>query len=314
MAPPLAESQHEQIQAMLLRERPPTEIANAASCSTRCVYRIQRGIRNFGTAKAPPIAVGRPRSITREIVDALLEHLQVEPDLYFHEMVDFVWKQFHVHVNVSSIRRALASRKWSRKKMGRVARVQNADLRDLYLHNTSHIRSWQYVFVDESGCDKTAGQRRSGWAPCGVTPIKVSRFQREKRYQILPAYTQDGVIFARVYEGTTDSTFFEDFVEQLLPSMNPWPGPKSVLVMDNAPIHHTERIQQMCRDARVKLVYLPPYSPDFNPIEEFFAELKAFIKLSWHNYEEHPQQGFDNFLRWCINVVGKKKGKRSWSF
>jgi transposase len=207
----------------------------------------------------------------------------------------------------TSVRRALKSRGWSKKKIGRVAKARNADLRDLYSHNTSHIHSWQYVFVDESGCDKRAGQRRTGWAPLGVTLIQISQFQREQQYQILPAYTQDGIIFVRVFKGSTNSIVFEDLIEQLLPSMNPWPGPKSVLVMDNASIHHTERIKQMCRAAGVKLVYLPPYSPDFNPIEEFFAELKAFIKLNWRNYEEHSRQGFDNFLRWCINVVGKKK-------
>jgi transposase len=46
----------------------------------------------------------------------------------------------------------------------------------------------------------------------------------------------------------------------------------------------------------VKLIYLPPYSPDLNPIEEFFAELKAFIKRSWQNYKNNPKQGFDAFL------------------
>jgi transposase len=71
---------------------------------------------------------------------------------------------------------------------------------------------------------------------------------------------------------------FEDFIEQLLPFMGTGPEPKSVLAMDNASIHHTERIEQMCRDAGVKLVYLLPYSPDLNLIEEFFVELKAFIK------------------------------------
>ena len=60
----------------------------------------------------------------------------------------------------------------------------------------------------------------------------------------------------------------------------------------------------MCRDAGVKLIYLPPYSPDFNPIEEFFAELKAFIKRHWQSYKECPDQGFDSFLGWCIDVVG----------
>jgi transposase len=63
----------------------------------------------------------------------------------------------------------------------------------------------------------------------------------------------------------------------------------------------------MCRDASVKLVYLPPYSPDLNPIEEFFAELKAFIKRNWHIYEENLEQGFNSFLEWCIDVVGSKK-------
>jgi transposase len=107
---------------------------------------------------------------------------------------------------------------------------------------------------------------------------------------------------------------FEDFIEQLLPLCSRWLEPKSVLVMDNASFHRTKRIERMCRDASVKLVYLPPYSPDFNPIEEFFAELKAFIKRSWHNYEENPRQGFDAFLEWCINIVGGKKNSARGHF
>jgi transposase len=93
----------------------------------------------------------------------------------------------------------------------------------------------------------------------------------------------------------------------VLASCNPFRGKNSVVVMDNASFHHTERIEQMCCDASVILVYLPPYSPDLNPIEEFFAELKAFIKKHWQIYEDHPGQGFDTFLEWCIDVVGSNK-------
>lgn len=74
--------------------------------------------------------------------------------------------------------------------------------------------------------------------------------------------------------------------------------------MDNASFHHSENLPQMSGDVGVKLVYLPPYSPDLNPIEEFFAELKGFIKRSWGYYAMNPSQGFDTFLEWCINVVG----------
>jgi hypothetical protein len=63
----------------------------------------------------------------------------------------------------------------------------------------------------------------------------------------------------------------------------------------------------MCADAGIKLMYLPPYSPDLNPIEEFFAELKAFIKRNWSGYEENAWQGFDMFLEWCVDCVGSRE-------
>jgi hypothetical protein len=44
-----------------------------------------------------------------------------------------------------------------------------------------------------------------------------------------------------------------------------------------------------------------------NPIQEFFAKLKAFIRRNWNFFEENPEQGFDNFLEWCIDVVGAKE-------
>jgi transposase len=47
-------------------------------------------------------------------------------------------------------------------------------------------------------------------------------------------------------------------------------------------------------------MYLPPYSPGLNPIKEFFAKLKAFIKRSWSTYEEDLAQGLNVFLEWCV--------------
>lgn len=71
---------------------------------------------------------------------------------------------------------------------------------------------------------------------------------------------------------------FKDFIEQLLHHCSRWPEPKSVLIMDNASFHHTDQIRELCSNAGVKLLCLPLYSPDLNLIEEFFAELKAFVR------------------------------------
>jgi transposase len=73
--------------------------------------------------------------------------------------------------------------------------------------------------------------------------------------------------------------------------------------MDNALFHHSERIKQMCFNTGVKLVYLLLYSPNLNPIKEFFAELKAFIKKQWHKYKDNSDLEFSVFLEWCISVA-----------
>ncbi len=82
--------------------------------------------------------------------------------------------------------------------------------------------------------------RKTGWSPLGITPVPVTRFHRNRRYQILPAYSQDGIELVRIYPGSTDSEVFEDFIEQLLQHCGRWPEPKSVLIMDNASFHRTD--------------------------------------------------------------------------
>jgi transposase len=105
--------------------------------------------------------------------------------------------------------------------------------------------------------------------------MQIARFHRDHRYQILPAYTQDGVLLSRVFQGSTDSAVFEDFIEQLLQYCGRWREPKSVLVMDNASFHRSERMEQLCFEAEVKLLYLPPYSPDLNLIDWFMSIFTA---------------------------------------
>ena len=84
--------------------------------------------------------------------------------------------------------------------------------------------------------------------------------------------------------------------------------------MDNASFHHSGRIQQLCNEAGVVLLYLPPYSPDSNPIEEFFGELKTYIRQVWDEREEFVRAGFMSFLEECVTVVGNRKASARGHF
>lgn len=266
-----------------------SQIADAAECSKRTVKRIRTNLRVFGSECPPLNRGGRPRSKTPPMLEALCDHLLEKPGLYLEEQALFLYDEFGIPVSPSSIQRMLSAIGWTKKKSRQKAREQNPDLRDFYFHKLSEFRSYQLVYVDESGCDKRIGFRRTGWSPLGVAPVQVAKCHRGQRYQILPAYTQDGILLSRVLIGSTDAIIFEDFIEHLLQHCGRWPEPRSVLIMDNASFHHSDKIKNMCFEAGVKLLYLPPYSPDLNPIEEFFSELKAHIKRNWEVYETWPE-------------------------
>jgi len=214
-----------------------------------------------------------------------------------------IWDEFELNVSQDSIRRALKACHWSKKKNQRLARERDLDLRDACLHELSEYKSYQLVFVDESGCDTATGIRRTGWSPRGIAPVQTANFHREQRHQILPAYTQYGVLHAKIFQGSTDGDVIDDFVKDLLPFCGRYPEPNSVLVMDNASFHHTSSIIELCREAGVKVLFLSPYSPDLNPIEELFSQLKTFVRRHWRK-EAHNFDNFGDFLRWAVGIVG----------
>jgi hypothetical protein len=65
-------------------------------------------------------------------------------------------------------------------------------------------------------------------------------------YSLLPALCSDGIIFADVREGAYDGPSFINYISRLLEHMNPWPQPRSVLIMDNCAIHHVEDVASLC--------------------------------------------------------------------
>lgn len=134
-------------------------------------------------------------------------------DIYLDEMAVFLWDESQVRATNSSIRRVLSRKGWSNK----------TEFRSYHL-------SYHLVYMDESGCDKRIGFRQMGWSPLGVAPVQISKFHRDHHYQILPAYAQDDIILSCVFQGSTDASVFEDFIEQLLQHCGKWPEPKSGLV------------------------------------------------------------------------------------
>lgn len=255
------------------------QIATLCSVSVRSIQRYKRNIRTFGAATAPHVVRGPLRVIDPRALSALLAALIHRPSMYLDEMAVFLYDHSGITVSISTIHRALSSIGWSRKATRKIATQRCEALRDAHTVVLSGFHAGQLVFVDESGCDERVGIRKTSWSPRGTTPEDVVNYDRGERINVLPAYTVNGVITADIYAGYTDEERFNTWIEErVLPLCMPFLGPNSVLIMDNASFHRSYKITELCNNAGVKLIYLPPYSPDFNSIEEFFGQLKAVVR------------------------------------
>lgn len=108
-------------------------------------------------------------------------------------------------------------------------------------------------------------------------PHYLSNFDR---YSILPALSLDGILHLEAFDRAINGADFLSFVEGLLDRMQPWPLPNSVLIMDNAAIHRVDGVREMVEARGSRLIYLPAYSPDLNPIEEAFSSIKAWLRAN----------------------------------
>jgi len=131
-------------------------------------------------------------------------------------------------------------------KLQEEARERDQILREHWIVKVSQWRADQLIFLDESGMNSKLGRRKKGWGPKGKRVISKVPTQKAENLSFLPAITVDGYMTCIVFCGAINAEIFEEFIEHdVLPHCNPYPGPKSVIVMDNAGIHIPE-VPKMC--------------------------------------------------------------------
>jgi transposase len=130
------------------------------------------------------------------------------------------------------------------------------------------------VFIDEMGTNTSLAPLYA-YAPVGQRAfLKIPR-NRGKNTTLLTSLHRDGMGPSLAVEGATTSRVFETYVERLLA---PTLRPGQVVVMDNLGAHRPTRIRELIEERDCELIYLPPYSPDLNPIEEALSKIKHILR------------------------------------
>ena len=138
-------------------------------------------------------------------------------------------------------------------------------------------------FLDETWL-KTNMVKRTGWAPCGQRLVDHAPFGHWRTQTFVATLRHNRLDAPWVIDGAMNRVTFDTYVQtQLAPTLNKG----DVIILDNLSSHKSTRAAERLREAGAWFLFLPPYSPDLNPIEMAFAKLKALIrKAAARTYDE----------------------------
>ena len=138
------------------------------------------------------------------------------------------------------------------------------------------------VFLDESGIEYNMVKER-GWAKVGEKLKAKKSGKHYERTNIIAGYVGRQTIAPLVFNGSCTTEFFNKWVEEFL-IKELIPG--QTVIMDNASFHKSPKTIELIEKVGCTVIFLPPYSPDLNPIEKFWANMKKWIRKQIHKYLE----------------------------
>lgn len=143
-----------------------------------------------------------------------------------------------------------------------------------YLEAIKDIDRMSLVYIDDSGMEMNICKER-GWGFKGKILQAKTSGKYYERTNIISGLSDNKSIAPFVFNGSCNTELFENWVERFLIKEL---KPGQVVIMDNATFHKSQRTKDLIESADCSIIFLPPYCPDLNPIEKFWANMKRWIK------------------------------------
>jgi transposase len=273
--------------SMDLRERVMAAIEGGASCrhaAKRFGVSVSSAIRWFqtlvrqGTATPKPQGGDRRSKRVEVHANVILAKVAEQPDLTLDELRVWLLGEHGLAVANSTLWRFFARHGLTRKKKtGHASEQDRADVwqqRWDWFEGQQDLDPDRLVLIDESWAS-TNMARSHGRAPRGERLRAGFPHGHWKTTTIIAGLRQTGVLAPLVLDGPVNREIFAAYVEQVLvPELRAG----EIVIADNLPSHKGPRVREAIEAAGCQLLFLPPYSPDFNPIEKVFAKLKALLR------------------------------------
>ena len=240
------------------------DILDCCGFSKRTFRRAWKRYHETGSVEhLPSTTRGRPRELHFDDVTYLLSLVRQRPSWFLDELLDLLETNRFISVHYTTIHRELERAGVSVKKLRIIAKERDEDLRADFIRQMAQYSAEEIGFLDEFSKDERTRHQRRGRAKKGRRAVERGVFVRGRRVSGEGLLTLDGIVANTVVEGSMTREKFLYFLENTVvgfhPSLfkfcslnktqmlltSPYPGKLSVLVMDNARIHHGSEILEL---------------------------------------------------------------------
>ena len=173
----------------------------------------------------------------------------------------------------------------------------NEEKRAKYAEDIKDIAQESLVYIDESGIEMKICKDR-GWGRKSEKLVAKKSGKYYERTNIIAGLVNNKSIAPMVFNGSCNSNVFNSWVEHFLIKEL---KPGQFVVMDNAAFHRSQKTRELIESVGCRVIFLPPYSPDLNPIEKFWANMKRWIKQKIENFE-HLFDSITFFFKYAIST------------
>lgn len=273
------------------------KIANALKLSEsavrNCLTNYQDG-KEFVPSKEKRAATIRNRNVQfSQAENIIFNSVSCNNEIIQKEIVHQVSEGCGIKYNQSTISRKLKKLNYTRKRLSLIPEernsLQNIDKRAIYARNIGHVPLEKLVFIDESGFNQHL-RRRYGYARANERAYITVPGNKNSNKSLICAININGVIAHEYRTGAYNAVHFEQFIRTKLHN-HFIANPDNILIMDNVPFHKSRSIIAVLNELRINKEYLPPWSPQLNPIEEFFSMIKArFRTIKTENSSQTIEQ------------------------
>jgi transposase len=258
------------------------EIARRFRVDVSCITRLLQLRRQTGSIEPRPHGGGKTPMLDQTHLERLRNLVAKHPDATLRDLRD----RLGVTGSIMIVWRALKSLGITRKKKTKHAAEQDRPdvqkKREVFREEIATIEPGRLVFVDETGVT-TAMTPTHGRAPRGERVVDSAPASWES-LTVIAALGLGSVQAPLAISGSSNAATFLAYVEEVLvPALRKG----DVVVFDNLASHFTPGVQQAIEKAGARVMPLPPYSPDLNPIEEMFSKFKEFLRRAAARTRDH---------------------------